>query len=162
MKMKRAARRQTLRSSAVFMALLTASCTQVASSPDAELWIRNVHVVDPHTGAVARDQAIGISRDTIVAIIPHSDVTVSSASRTVDGAEVDTDACRNGLRRAAGAGLAITPTLVVTFMSFADATTLAAQMSGADREEGCETYLRDFSGLSAEQQAVLPAAGAVV
>ena len=72
--------------------------------------------------------------------------------------EVDTDACRAGLRRAADAGLVLTPTLVTAFLPLTEAANLAKRLAG-DERASCDVYLRDFVGLSEEQRAVLPAAG---
>jgi imidazolonepropionase-like amidohydrolase len=72
--------------------------------------------------------------------------------------EVDTDACRAGLRRAADAGLVLTPTLVTAFLPLSDAADLAQRIP-EDERESCNLYLRDFEALSAAQRNVLPAAG---
>jgi len=71
---------------------------------------------------------------------------------------VDTDDCRTRLRRAADAGLVLTPTLVASYLS-ADAARALAQRVPEDQREECALYLRQFAGLSPAQQAVLPAAG---
>ncbi len=71
---------------------------------------------------------------------------------------VDTADCRARLRRAADAGLVLTPTLVASYLSAVAGRALLARMPESQRE-GCALYLRQFDGLSDAAQAALPEAG---
>jgi len=71
---------------------------------------------------------------------------------------VDTADCRARLRRAADAGLVLTPTLVASYLSPFAGRALLAQLPER-RREGCALYLRQFDGLSDTAQAALPEVG---
>ncbi|QJR37507.1 amidohydrolase family protein [Gemmatimonas groenlandica] len=62
-------------------------------------------------------------------------------------AAVDTPDCHARLRRAAEAGLVLTPTLVATYMSHAEAKRLLGVLP-ANQRSGCDLYLRQFDGVS--------------
>ncbi len=71
---------------------------------------------------------------------------------------VDTRDCRARLRQAARAGLVLTPTLVVSYLSAIDGQRLLSQLPARQRED-CGLYLRQFDGLSDAGRAALPASG---
>jgi len=71
---------------------------------------------------------------------------------------VDTDDCRARLRRAADAGLVLTPTLVASYLSPSAGRTFLAQLP-ENRREACALYLRQFDGLSDAAQAALAEVG---
>jgi imidazolonepropionase-like amidohydrolase len=73
-------------------------------------------------------------------------------------AEVDTDACRAGLRRAADAGLVLVPTLVNMYLARDTALAVQARLVGADAEF-CAIYLRDFDRADSSAREAVPAAG---
>ena len=49
------------------------------------VWIRGVHVVDPSTGMVRRDRAIGIAQGVVAAVIASSAVPSDGSARVLDG-----------------------------------------------------------------------------
>lgn len=73
-------------------------------------------------------------------------------------AAVDTPDCHARLRRAAEAGLVLTPTLVATYMSHAEAQRLLGVLP-ANQRSGCELYLRQFDGVSDAVRARVVEAG---
>ncbi|HEX4871225.1 MAG TPA: amidohydrolase family protein [Nevskiaceae bacterium] len=72
-------------------------------------------------------------------------------------ADLDRDTCLAAFRRAAGAGLAITPTLMGSFLPPSMARTLAASLSG-DQREGCSGYLVGFGDDEAKADALYSSA----
>jgi len=73
-------------------------------------------------------------------------------------ADIDRDACVAMFRRAADAGLAITPTLTASFLPPATARRLAANLPPEQRET-CDLYLAAFRGDDPEGDASYMAAG---
>lgn len=73
-------------------------------------------------------------------------------------AAVDTRDCRRRLRRAARAGLILTPTLVASYLAAADGRRLLAQIPASQRDD-CALYLRQFDGLTVAGSEALAASG---
>lgn len=73
-------------------------------------------------------------------------------------ADIDRDACVAMFRRAADAGLAITPTLMASFLPPTTARRLAADLPPGQRES-CDLYLAAFSEADQDGEAAYMAAG---
>lgn len=72
---------------------------------------------------------------------------------------VDTAQCRTSLRKAADAGLVVTPTLVATFLPAASSRLLHPTLPKSQQED-CALYLRQFDGLTDVHQDLLRLASA--
>src|SRR6267378_204652 len=73
---------------AVAIAVLTACAPRAAarSADGGDVWIRNVHVIDPATGLEQRDRALRIRDGDIVAVVNDRDAQPERSVRVLDGA----------------------------------------------------------------------------